>query len=224
MVKIFFLFIIAFLPQVLKRHFLTFFYGFEISKSSYIGLSLLNVKHLVLKDNARIGHLNVFKGLEKLIVGSHSSIGNLNWITGFPSNNSKHFSHLSFRTPSLLIGVHSAITNRHLIDCTAEFKIGDFTTFAGFRSQVLTHSIDLKLCRQNAIPIEIGDYCFVGTNCVLLPGARLPNRSILAANSLLVDDTFKEEYVLYGGVPAQKIKHIDPSEYDYFGRLTGFVV
>lgn len=85
----------------------------------------------------------------------------------------------------MIVGEHSAITNRHLIDCTDRVTLGRFTTFAGFRSQILAHSIDLAECRQSARPVTIGDYCFVGTDCVLLGGSALPDCSVLAAKSLL---------------------------------------
>ncbi len=45
-----------------------------------------------------------------------------------------------------------------LIDCTARVRIGAFATIGGFRSQLLTHSIDFEAGRQTAEPIEIGEY------------------------------------------------------------------
>ena len=41
-----------------------------------------------------------------------------------------------------------------------------------------------NLANATAAPITIGDYCFVGTNCVLLGGSVLPSYSVLAAKSL----------------------------------------
>ena len=117
---------------------------------------------------------------------------------------------------------HSAITNRHIIDCTNAVHIGKFSTVAGFRSQILTHSIDLEACRQSSAPVTIGDYCFVGTDCVLLGGSSLPNYSILGAKSLL-NTSQQQEYYLYAGVPAKPVKELD-RDFGYFSRTTGFVI
>jgi acetyltransferase-like isoleucine patch superfamily enzyme len=125
------------------------------------------------------------------------------------------------RHPELLLGEHAAITNRHLIDCTDRVAIGRFTTFAGFRSQILTHSIDLAACRQHARPVSIGEYCFVGTACTVLGGASLPDCSVLGANSLL-NKAFSETHCLYGGVPARPLSKLDAG-LAYLHRTTGFV-
>jgi acetyltransferase-like isoleucine patch superfamily enzyme len=148
-------------------------------------------------------------------------IGKLNWITGFPSGPSPHFAHQPERQPSLVLGAHAAISNRHILDCTAKVLIGAYATFAGFRSQILTHSIDLEHSRQSAEPIEIGEYSFVGTDCILLGGSSLPSRSVLGAKSLL-NKKFSAELTLYGGVPAKPIK-LMPATWAYFNRQTGFI-
>jgi len=111
--------------------------------SSRIGLSLVAATEVELAENARIGHLNVVRGLSRLELGPHSIIAQLNWITGFPAGPSRHFAHQPDRRPTLRLGEHSAVTRPHLLDCTNSISIGRFTTVAGFRSQILTHSIDL---------------------------------------------------------------------------------
>lgn len=178
-------------------------------------------REVILEEGSRIGHLNLFKGIDLLHLSAHAMIGKLNWITGFPTGSSPHFAHQPERQPSLFLGTHAAISNRHLLDCTARVVIGAYTTFAGFRSQILTHSVDLEHSRQSSAPLEIGEYSFVGTDCVLLGGASLPRRSILAAKSLL-NKKFTEELTLYGGVPAKPIKPV-PATWEYFHRSAGFI-
>ena len=75
--------------------------------------------------------------------------------------------------------------------------------------------------RQTSKPVIIGEYCFVGTDCVLLGGAALPDFSVLAAKSLL-NKAFTGEYALYGGIPAHKLREL-PKEAAYFHRVTGHV-
>ena len=209
------------MPWRLRRWVLVRWWHYDISPGARIGCSWIFPQHLKMGPGAYIGHLTVVKGLEALELGEQGSIGNLNWITGFPAGDPRFFSHQRDRQPCLVLGRHAAVTNRHLIDCTNAVRIGAFATVAGFRSQILTHSIDLAACRQHSAPIEIGDYCFVGTACTLLGGARLPSHSVLGAASLL-NKPYKTTHRLYAGVPAREVKELDPSM-AYFHRQTGFV-
>ena len=209
------------LPWFLRRVLLQFCCGYCLHPTSWIGLSLVYVDELVMGEHTSIGHLTVCKGLRKLHMGAHSSIGRGNWITGFPAQNKTFFAHQKDRVPELILGSQSAITHRHIIDCTNAVHIGEFTTLAGYRSQILTHSIDLMDCRQSSAPVRIGDYCFVGTDCVLLGGSALPSYSALGAKSLL-NKAYEQTYSLYAGVPAKPVKSLEP-EMKYFQREVGFV-
>jgi len=172
--------------------------------------------------SARIGHLTVCKGLERLQLGESALIGNLNWITAFPKGDSLGFFAREIeREPELVLGPHAAITHRHLIDCTDKILIGDFSTFAGFRSQILTHSIDIALSSQSSAPVTVGKYCFVGTGSILLKGSSLPDKSVLGAGSVLTKSQ-TEGGSLYAGNPARHIKYFDGSE-NYFSRIDGIV-
>ncbi len=211
-----------FLPWPVRRSILRGTFGYEIAEDARIGLSLIYPRKLVLKAGARIGHLSVCKDIDLLELGEAASVGNMTWITGFPSGTRGHFEHQADRKPELILGAHAAITNRHLVDCTASIHVGAFATFAGFASQLLTHSINLETSRQEANPITIGEYSFVGTNCVLLGGSALPACSVLGAKSLL-NRAYTEQYQLYGGVPAKPIKAL-PKTMAYFQRKTGYVM
>jgi acetyltransferase-like isoleucine patch superfamily enzyme len=209
------------MPWPLRRLLLSAVFGYKLDPTAHIGLAWVFPDRLVLGPFATIGHLTVCKGLSLVQLGAHASIGRGNWITGFPAGNTRHFSHRTDRRPELLLGDHSAITNRHIIDCTDLVEIGAFSTFAGFRSQILTHSIDLTAGRQSCSPVRIGRFCFVGTGCTLLGGAALPDYSVLAAMSLL-NRTHDVPYMLYGGVPARPLSQLNSSMV-YFTRTTGFV-
>ena len=209
------------LPWWIRRWIMINFLGYKIHSTSRMGFSLIIPERLEMGPYSYIGHFNVCKGLELLCMEKKSIISNLNWITGFPAD-SKFFRLDHERRSELFIGEHSAITSRHLIDCTNTVCIGKFTIFSGFRSQILTHSVDLKVSRQSSAPVKIGDYCFVGTNCVLLKGASLPSYSILAASSILTKD-FDKEHFLYTGVPAGPKREL-PKDLKYFTRTEGFVL
>lgn len=210
------------LPWEMRRSFLEKQFGYQIHPSCRIGFSWIFPTRLIMEEGSQIGTLTVCKNIALLHVKAHASIGNGNWITGFPLGPSPHFAHEQDRQPQLIVGEHAAITHRHLIDCTNSVAIGKFTTMAGFQSQILTHSIDLEKNRQSSGPVRIGDYCFVGTNCVLLAGSALPDFCVLGAKSLL-NKAFSESHQLYGGVPARPIEKVSP-DFEYFRRTKGFVI
>jgi hypothetical protein len=208
------------LPWPIRRLLLQRLLRWEIADGARIGRSVLLVGHVCLGLGSRIGHLTFAKGLSLLEVGCKGRIGNLNWITG-ASKGSKFFHDQPDRFPSLLLGDHASVTHRHLIDCTDSVKIGDFTTFGGWGSQILTHSIDVRLNRQRAAPVYIGCYCFVGTRVVLLKGAALPSYSVLSAGSVLARHETATHH-LYSGNPASPVRALS-EDLPYFQREVGYV-
>ena len=209
-------------PWSVRRSILEKQLGYTIHPSCRIGFSWILPTRLIMEEGSSIGDLTMCKNIDLLHLQAHATIGRGNWITGFPLGLSRHFSNEKDRQPQLIMGEHSAITHRHLIDCTNSLTIGKFTTVAGFQSQIITHSIDIEKNCQASAPVRIGDYCFIGTNCVVLGGSTLPDFSVLGAKSLL-NKHFTDSHQLYGGVPAQPIKQLPP-DYAYFRRTVGFVV
>ncbi len=214
--------ILAFLPWPLRRRALSMCFGYKIHRTARLGFCFLTCRKLVMEEHSRIGHLTACVHLDLVHLKAHASVGRGNWITGFPTGGSRHFGHQSGRHAELILGEHAAITNRHLIDCTDRVTLGRYTTFAGFRSQILAHTIDIAENRQSSRPVTIGDYCFIGTDCVLLGGAVLPDYCVLGAKSLL-NKAHTEQYTLYGGVPARPLRAL-PRNSRYFTRTSGHVV
>jgi acetyltransferase-like isoleucine patch superfamily enzyme len=218
----FFKLVSFFLPWPLRRRALNKWFGFKIHPTAKIGLAWIFPSKLVMDANSKIDHFSVAIHLDRIEMAPNAKIGRGNWITGFTtSSNSAHFKHQLDRKPELKMGEWAAITKNHHIDCTNTIEIGKFSTIAGYNSQLLTHSIDVLENRQDSTAIYIGDYTFIGTNVVILGGAKLPDYSVLGAKSLL-NKPFKEEWGLYGGVPAKKISEI-PKDAKYFSRIDGFV-
>ena len=210
-------------PWKIRRLIYRNYFKYEIDDSSYIGFSWLFPESLILCNEAKIGHLNYCKNIRLLKVGEYSILGSLNWITGFPiiPNYTGHFSKEESRTPELVLDEHSAITSRHFIDCTNSVRIGSFSTVAGIRSQLLTHSIDIYESKQVSNRIEIGRYCFIGSSSIILKGTKIPDYSVLGSMSL-ANKQYPEKFALYAGVPAKKIKNL-PESTKYFSRKTGFI-
>ena len=58
-------------------------------------------------------------------------------------------------------------------------------------------------------PIKIGEYCWIGNRTTIMPGTKLPNRTIVASNSLLNKNYISigiEPYSIIGGIPAKLLK------------------
>lgn len=68
---------------------------------------------------------------------------------------------------------------------------------------------DLK-GKQVIEPVILEEFSNVGTNSIVLPGARLRKGVLLSAGSLLMGDT--EEWGVYKGNPAILVKKIDPTK------------
>jgi len=208
------------LPWPLRRWLLRVLCGYSFGKDARIGCSLIGCTSLQMGPSSRIGHFNVVKGV-RADLGERATVGDFNWISGLAAGNKKHFTEESSRDPAFVLGRHAAVTSRHYIDCSNCVNIGEFATVAGARSQILTHAIDFNRSRQVSAPVRIGRYSFVGTGCIVLKGAELPDCSVLAAGSSL-SRAFGDTFTLYSGVPAKAVKPLD-RDAEYFRRTRGFV-
>ena len=207
-------------PWFLRRLVLNNLLGFEISKKAKIGNSIILANTFIMEEHAFITHFNFVNTIDCLHMKPHSGISKSNWITGANSNASM-FSD-SKRRCELIIGEHTRVTGQHHIDCTGGVYIGKYTTIAGIRSQILSHSVDVELSKQVAGPVNIGDYCFVGTSCIILMGSKLPDYCVLGAGAIL-NKKHEKSHSLYAGNPAKVIKGLDENNFEYFKRNHGHV-
>ncbi len=214
--------LILFLPSSIRIFFLRRCLGFNIGRHSRIGLSIICADQVLIGEQANIGHLNYIGRITSFKMGDNSFIGSLNWITGISKKLGQYFSQNPDRNCELVLANNSSITSRHIIDCNGGVYIGEMTIIAGYRSQLLTHSIDLHISRQTVEPIIIGKYCFVSSGCIILKGARLPDYSVLGASSVL-NKKYDKQYMLYAGIPATPKKELDSKETAYFHREQAFV-
>lgn len=53
--------------------------------------------------------------------------------------------------------------------------------------------------------VHIGDYVWIGLNCVILEGVTIGNNSVVGANSVVSENI--PENSIFGGVPAKMIRH-----------------
>lgn len=95
---------------------------------------------------------------------------------------------------SIEIGEHSEVT----WDCQV-------TDFASHPTKVRTTNLYQTIYR----PVIIGDYCWIGNRTTIQPGTKLPDRIIVASNSLLNKDYQAigiPKFSIIGGIPAKLLK------------------
>src|SRR4051812_21619713 len=101
--KAFLMFISVLLPWEMRRRFLEKQFGYTIHPTSRIGLAWILPQRLTMEEGASIGHLTICKNISLLHLEAHASIGNGNWITGFPLGRSRHFAEETDRQPQLIV-------------------------------------------------------------------------------------------------------------------------
>lgn len=207
-------------PNAGRRYLARKLLGARVAADAVVGISLIDATRIELGPRSSIGHFSVIRNLDALILEEDALLGTFNWIFG--ARGTKHFVARPERTSTLVLREGASVTSRHIVDCTDRVDIGAFSIVAGFRSQILTHSINVVANVQQCEPVVIGPYSFIGTGSILLKGARFPARSVLAAGSVY-SARGGEEYQIYSGVPAAPAKLL-PENAQYMLRTSPHVV
>jgi acetyltransferase-like isoleucine patch superfamily enzyme len=103
------------------------------------------------------------------------------------------------------IGKGAVVVSGHRIDFTDQVTIGRNVIVGGRSSSLWTHN------RQQTAPIEIGDFCYLGSEVRLAPGARLAPRCILGLGSVLTG-AIDAPGSLVGGVPARVLRPLSAED------------
>lgn len=207
-------------PQPVKRWIYCRLLRWEVHPTARIGITYILVKELIIERDVSISHFNVIKGCDFVHLKEGAMIGAFNWVSG----KAKHDGigpALSDRRPQLLMGRGAGLTMRHLVDCSDSVTLDDLSVVAGFRTQIVTHGIDVARGCQTSAPVRIGPRSVVFTGATLVPGACVPARCVVAAGAVVVG-TLPEELRLYGGVPAKELRKL-PDDHRFFTRREGAV-
>jgi len=206
---------VALLPSALKKPIYRHAFGFKIAADARIGLSVLDVDHLELGAGARIGHGNlltqthavrlgegaeigygnILRGGDRIELGRHATVLRFNVLNSIPDNDAT-----GPTDPTLQLGDGSTVVSGHRLDFTDRVRIGKNVIIAGRNSSLWTHN------RQATKPIEIGDYCYLGSEVRVAPGSSIGELSILGMGGVLVGEAAAR--TVLGGVPAKPIRAI----------------
>jgi acetyltransferase-like isoleucine patch superfamily enzyme len=206
--------VIAVLPGFVKRPLYRSLFGYRIGRGVRIGLVILDADSVELGDGTEIGHLNlitrvgsfttgksvrigrlnIIRGGERVRLGDYAEVMRLNVLNAIPDHDCT-----TSPTSRLEIGRGAVVVSGHRIDFTDQVTIGQNVIIGGRNSSLWTHN------RQSTAPIEIGDFCYLGSEVRLAPGARLAERSILGLGSVLAG-AIDTPGSLVGGVPARVLR------------------
>ena len=98
-----------------------------------------------------------------------------------------------------------------LIDALyAPLKIGRGTDISS-GAQILTHTTIRRCISEkrypdvDSAPTEVGEFCFIGTNAVILKGCKVGHHSVIGAGAVVLENTVIPPYSLVVGMPAKII-------------------
>jgi acetyltransferase-like isoleucine patch superfamily enzyme len=213
------LFIGLFPASALKNQLLRW-NGHSIDQSARIGPILLVMSVLSIGPNAELGSFSVYLR-SRIVLGTQAFIGSFNWVAGSPEL-IRIAPQTGHTVPGqLILEPQAAITSRHYIDTSGGVYFGGFSTLAGARSTIFTHSINYDRGVLQTSPVSIGKYSIINSNVSITPGSSVPPYSIVAMGSV-VTKTMNEPLRLYAGAPAQPKKKLTPHA-RAFQRLVGAI-
>jgi acetyltransferase-like isoleucine patch superfamily enzyme len=97
-------------------------------------------------------------------------------------------------------------------------SIGDFTNIGPHVGIIsANHDPVNNSLHIDAPSIQIGKFCWIGMNAIILPSVQLGDFTIVGAGSV-VSKSFSEGYCVIAGNPAQIIKHLDKQNCDQFSK------
>ena len=194
----------VFLPSSVKVALLRFL-GHKVHKATYIGFSYLHVKHISLAEETYIGHGNVFTNLDHLELRTGARINRWNRFTSGPGYVGR-----------LVMGERSSISLRHYFDVCELIQVGHDTTIAGHHSTFFTHSKGIEALNY-VKPVLVGDWCYLGSNLNVAPGAKVGDYCFVGMGAVLSGDYRQESYALLAGNPASVKKRLSPTS-AYFAQ------
>jgi len=105
------------------------------------------------------------------------------------------------------------------IEATNGIVIGDYSNLGPNVGLIsANHNLIDHSKHDIAPPIQIGKFCWIGMNAVILPGVVLGDFTIVGAGAV-VSNSFTDGYCVLGGTPAIIIKQLDKAACEKFSKI-----
>lgn len=218
--RVLILVLLAPLPMFVKRPLYRLFFGYRIGRGVRIGLVILDCRQLVIEEGTRIGHGTIFWRCGDVRIGRSVAIGSLNLFRGglrlvledyamvLRLNVINAIIEPDFIRPPVSVfrlGYGSVLTAEHRIDFTDSVTIGRRSILGGRNSSIWTHN------RRDGQPVEIGDFCYIGSEIRMAPGSSIPSRSIVGLASVITGKIETESHLIVGS-PAKPVRPLTESD------------
>jgi len=116
------------------------------------------------------------------------------------------------------IDVHPGDSPGVYINASNGIKIGDYTNIGPNVGLVSSnHDLIDNDRHVTGMPIEIGNFCWLGMGAVVLPGVKLGDFTTVGAGAI-VTKSFPEGYCVIAGNPARIIKYLNKTECEAFAQ------
>jgi acetyltransferase-like isoleucine patch superfamily enzyme len=217
----------ALLPQPFKRWVYGLCFGYRIDRSARLGLVYLDCDSLTVGESAELAHGVVFLGCGAVRIGQHVRIGSLNVFAGGDRIELEDYSHLrrlnfvnaikdhdctNSPDSSFVLGWGAVVTAEHRIDFTDRVTVGRCSILAGRGTSIWTHNI------RTGKPVQIGEFCYVGSESRFAPGTGVADCSIVGLGSVITRP-LATSWMLYAGVPAEQKRPLREDDYPLlFGK------
>lgn len=166
---------------------------------------LIKVPCLKLEKGAKIRSFTVVKGGFSLSMHEDAVIKGFSKITNSPM--------LQYRDIRLEMGKMSILGLSSLVDMTGNVTIGDYTVFAGARSEIWTHSYyhskDVPKRFRIDGDVVVGNNIYIGSRCILTAGITIADNISVGAGSVISKSL--EKPGLYVNQPLRFLE-FDPDE------------
>lgn len=196
-------------------------FGHAISAEARISVVVVvGVGRFELGRGSTINFFNVFRGLSMVRLEDHAVIGSWNWVSA-----DRSFQKIDPGAGTLFLGYFAKIGNRNYIDNSGTVIIREYGGIGGNRCLIQTHEPDFSNGNQTVGRITVGHHSTVASCAVMLKGAYLPDRSLLAANSTMTKASGAGcKSGLYAGSPAVWKRTTSGQYFERVGRMTGRAV
>lgn len=123
-----------------------------------------------------------------------------------PRSSSIHWRAEFYSPERIAIGEHTVIGDSAFLDGRSGLTIGANVNL-GSHVSIYTrqHDIDAPDFAEVGAPVVVGDYAFIGSHAIVLPGVTIGQGGVVGAGSVVTTDV--EPYTLVVGVPARFVRH-----------------